>query len=452
MKQFSFLKMFLILILPITLSYKNAQAMRNPAAVYCEEMGYEYRIEKGPKGGQVGFVIIDGEKYNAWDFFKGKVRQDRSFCAKNGYETITESNGESPFSPEYAVCVGEKTIQKRGRSYKVKERIPMHKMMNLETKIQDITEEEMQFTPEKSTIPKDEQYTATTEELPAYFDWRNKNGKNWMTSVKDQGPWALCQTFAVTGALEGVENIKKPILPFPNPDLSEQELPCEGIVDYYRGGSIGNVIDYIMLEGVVEEGVLPYEGPSSSCNIPENATRHFIQARGPPISPWPLQDPVAIINATKRAIIEKGPLVANMYMSGHFDENNIYKCDGVHKNAHSVVIVGWNDTGNPETSYLIAKMPWGVNYNQDGYINVGLNDILPDGRIYPQCDLGVAPSAYLVIPSPEEDTNYLKNMIKGLQVMSGIEVEDNEFTDYVRDGKIDMKDIIYSGQKAAELR
>ena len=84
--------------------------MGNPAAVYCRDMGYEYQIENA--GGQRGFCTLpDGQVCDAWAFLQGKCGQSYSYCAQQGYDTVTLNDGQDPFSPEYAVCVtGEGTV------------------------------------------------------------------------------------------------------------------------------------------------------------------------------------------------------------------------------------------------------------------------------------------------------------------------------------------------------
>lgn len=70
----------LILLLPA------ASALRNPSAVYCEAMGYNYVIFSSPYGDVGKCVLPNGEAVNAWDFYRGEVALDYSYCAKQGYE------------------------------------------------------------------------------------------------------------------------------------------------------------------------------------------------------------------------------------------------------------------------------------------------------------------------------------------------------------------------------
>jgi len=61
-----------------------AWALRNPAAVYCEALGYRYRIEKTKEGDLGKCVLADGQAVDAWAFLQGKVGEQHGACAKRG--------------------------------------------------------------------------------------------------------------------------------------------------------------------------------------------------------------------------------------------------------------------------------------------------------------------------------------------------------------------------------
>ncbi len=45
--------------------------MANPAAVYCEDMGYRYSIREGPEGSAGYCIFPDGSECPEWDYFRG---------------------------------------------------------------------------------------------------------------------------------------------------------------------------------------------------------------------------------------------------------------------------------------------------------------------------------------------------------------------------------------------
>jgi putative hemolysin len=68
-----------------TIHSHKAFALRNPAAVYCTALGYEYRIIKTVQGERGYCVLPDGQMVDAWQFLQGKVAQQYNYCAINGY-------------------------------------------------------------------------------------------------------------------------------------------------------------------------------------------------------------------------------------------------------------------------------------------------------------------------------------------------------------------------------
>lgn len=111
-----------------------------------------------------------------------------------------------------------------------------------------------------------------TSVIPSYntyvesFDWRNRHGRNWMTSVKNQrepiqhdslgngGCWA----FAACATVEAKMNLQfNQLLEY---DLSEQELgSCSDGLLCYPGGYPSDAFEHIKNTGVVTEECMPFQ-------------------------------------------------------------------------------------------------------------------------------------------------------------------------------------------------
>ena len=90
-----------ILTLLLAISVFAQKGYVNPAAKYCDMLGYRYEISSAKGAGEVGMVHLpDGRIENAWDFFKGKVAQEYSFAAKYGYDIETEVVKENGYITE----------------------------------------------------------------------------------------------------------------------------------------------------------------------------------------------------------------------------------------------------------------------------------------------------------------------------------------------------------------
>ena len=101
--------LFILLFLPIVFS------MRNPAAVFCKQMGYEYKIVDTPEG-QIGKCILpDGSEVDEWEFFKGNVKREYHYCSLHGYDVVYIDDVHAQITPKGiksgVFCKPKKTVK-----------------------------------------------------------------------------------------------------------------------------------------------------------------------------------------------------------------------------------------------------------------------------------------------------------------------------------------------------
>lgn len=95
------------IILLAILLITPAEAMKNPAAVYCGALGHSYVVEKTPSGGDFGYCILPGnEKADAWKFISGTTGAQYSYCARIGFRQEQSFDPtECVFTNPCLVCI-----------------------------------------------------------------------------------------------------------------------------------------------------------------------------------------------------------------------------------------------------------------------------------------------------------------------------------------------------------
>jgi len=85
-------------------------ALVDPSAVYCTALGYNYVTESTSQGERGLCRLPNNQSVDAWEFLKGKVSQEYSYCQMVGYEIKTVQDKEKCLEfleDDCAVCILE---------------------------------------------------------------------------------------------------------------------------------------------------------------------------------------------------------------------------------------------------------------------------------------------------------------------------------------------------------
>jgi C1A family cysteine protease len=232
---------------------------------------------------------------------------------------------------------------------------------------------------EENTVRSENITTTSRTTMVSMFDWRNRHGKNWNTTVKNQGTCGSCWAFGAIGAVEGLVNLyynRKIDL-----DLSEQQMvsctagSCSGGTG---GGS--QALEYIIANGVVNETCFPYSASNGLCNnICNNPTEKIKIAGMQTFTPSSYSDPVTEL---KKLIIQKGILSGRISAWSHtmtlVGFGTVQAGDIVYNGTSGgystpITIVA-NDPRIGQT-YWIFKNSWGSWWGSDGGYLYAISDI-----------------------------------------------------------------------------
>ena len=187
---------------------------------------------------------------------------------------------------------------------------------------------------------------------PESFDWRDVDGSNWMTPVRNQGACGSCWAFGAIGAFEACINIANND-PNYNIDLSEQYLVSRCCKTGDCGsGYLAATLRYIKDNGIPVEECFPYQAKNSACTPCDD------------YKPYKIDSFVYVksdIDSYKWAIQEYGPIIVTItvpddwfYYTGGIYEPILVK--KVRSERHTVIATGWVDDDDIDTGgYWIIK-------------------------------------------------------------------------------------------------
>jgi C1A family cysteine protease len=213
-------------------------------------------------------------------------------------------------------------------------------------------------------------------ELPPSWDWRNVDGANWSTPIRDQKACGACVAFGAVAMLEAMLKLHQEDAAL-QPDLSEAHLffcGCGNCCD--KGWWPSYALDYARDAGVPPETCFPYQDHDMPCG--DSSADWLEQAVR--ISGW---QEVLDIGARKEWLVSKGPLVGCMAVYRDF----FNYAGGVYHHAtgdlagyHAICVVGYSEA----EQCWIGKNSWGTGWGESGWFKIG----------YGQCEIDTTFAMY----------------------------------------------------------
>lgn len=212
---------------------------------------------------------------------------------------------------------------------------------------------------------KDEDITDVKFGAATAWDWRNAlGGKNWTTTIKNQGGCGSCIAFGTIGAMECQLKILRND-PNINPDFSEAHIFfCNGRQcnkgDPNYGWWRSAALDYLRDIGAPDDPCYPYSDVNQQCK-----TCSDWQQRATKITGWKT---ITSRDEMKSWISTKGPLVASytVYTDFFYYGGGVYEhVWGIVEGGHCVTIVGYNDGDQ----CWICKNSWG-SWGESGFFRI----------------------------------------------------------------------------------
>ena len=199
-------------------------------------------------------------------------------------------------------------------------------------------------------------------EFPSKWDWRDREGVNYVTPVRSQGSCGSCWAFSAVATMESAVLIATGS----KVDLSEQHLvsKCSGSGSC-GGGWPDEALEYIRDSGIPPEDCFKYQGRSLPCSPCDNWESLVWRIRS-------FKSVQSTTAAFKEALTTHGPISVVLtapddlfyYRGGVYEP--IMDVDGVGWANHAVLLVGYNDAGG----YWIVKNSWGSGWGDHGYAKV----------------------------------------------------------------------------------
>jgi len=206
------------------------------------------------------------------------------------------------------------------------------------------------------------------------FDWRKKDGQNWLTPVVTQGDCGSCYTISTVHMLTARNRIRSKNTAEPSFSVSfplycsEYNQGCDGGYGFLQSKWTEDV-------GLVPENCAPFSEGGGKCEVTPGCDLGSKRYRATGHHYVGGYYGGSDAHSIRKELVERGPVVMSFEPKEDFMyyKNGVYKSGGgkIHQEweqvDHAVLLVGY---GVDKDAYWTMQNSWGNDWGEDGYFRM----------------------------------------------------------------------------------